>query len=177
MQTFDPKKNVISQGYKTVSGMNKNKGEKPKRPESIAKGSTNLLEDLVGLNPEGENVGDLNMTDFPYDAHLRETGLYVKKDFPHTNDRKENQIDVSGNMENIELIQKNSQEEIELTQTENDEERNLVGGNRSAKIEISVDAVIELINRSLSEQYNIDLQKFDVNHLIKYKRRVRADLI
>ena len=122
------------------------------------------------------NEDDLNITDFPYDAHLRETGLYMKKEFPNNKIDKLNEVDVSGNMENMELIQKNSQDDIEMTQTENDEEKNLVG-DKKTKVDISVDAVIELINRSLEEQYNINLSKFDVNNLIKYKRRVRADLI
>ena len=101
----------------------------------------------------------------------------MKREFPKSKIDKTNEIDISGNMENIELIQKVSQDEIEMTQTENDEEKGLVGEKKSAKIDISVDAVIELINRSLSEQYNINLKKFDVTNLIKYKRRVRADLI
>lgn len=101
----------------------------------------------------------------------------MKREFPKSKIDKTNEIDISGNMENMELIQKVSQDEIEMTQTENDEEKGLVGEKKSAKIDISVDAVIELINRSLSEQYNINLKKFDVTNLIKYKRRVRADLI
>ena len=96
------------------------------------------------------NEDDLNITDFPYDAHLRETGLYMKKEFPNNKIDKLNEVDVSGNMENMELIQKNSQDDIEMTQTENDEEKNLVG-DKKTKVDISVDAVIELINRSLEE--------------------------
>ena len=37
--------------------------------------------------------------------------------------------------------------------------------------------VIELINRSLTDKYNVDLQKFDVSNLIENKRKVRLDLL
>lgn len=76
-------------------------------------------------------------------------------------------------------MQKHTQDDIEMTYGihEQDEEKGLVTAGRERAPEVTVDAVVELIGRSLSEQYNVNLSKFDVETHIKYKRRVRADLI
>jgi hypothetical protein len=43
--------------------------------------------------------------------------------------------------------------------------------------EVSMSKIIQLINRSLEVKYNINLLKFDVEHLIVNKKKVRSDLL
>lgn len=43
--------------------------------------------------------------------------------------------------------------------------------------EVSMSKIIQLINRSLEVKYNINLLKFDVEHLMVNKKKVRSDLL
>ena len=87
--------------------------------------------------------------------------------------------DCSGDMAGVELIQHdNSNDEINDTGGDQEEGQRLVKeAKESDHVEVTTEKIIKLIEKSLLTKYSIDLGKFNVNHLILHKRRVRIDLL
>jgi hypothetical protein len=87
--------------------------------------------------------------------------------------------DLSGDMGGVELIQNNnSNDDINDTGGDDDVEKRLVKAKVDADhIDVTTEKIIKLIEKSLTSKYSIDLEKFNVNHLILHKRRIRIDLL